>query len=458
MKRVVFRPKWNDPCLCGSGKKHRDCCWGRLPGFGIGKAYSNAVKDQHWERALLACRADITQYTVWHRTNTKPMLSRGIPGLLRIDINALAAYVDRLLWLYVHTDRLQDWLAVTERLRGNIEHIRWFRKIAYFRALSYLGPNSDRAKARQELDKIKITTDEDDVELLQIYIDLESQNQPFSIRLAYLDRILAVSDDLSDQLQYRGAKAVQYFLVGDLATAEQVLADAVNLARNADNLEDFERDKLGKILQLLGSINDNHELLEEAIDHFTNLLLRDKWTDEGRASLLREIGDCHKFANAWDSAEKAYRDALSAYENVLDRIHLAETLLYQKEIEAAVVEIDKLDRASLQGSEFEDFVFAFAAIAIWSENQDRLQDARKLLEGLRTSEPYFTERRLKLLLSVTNTLAEGRASLESKAQSTPERGVTSTISDFIMLQPNIMGIGININAMINYFLTRKQRK
>jgi hypothetical protein len=61
MKRELFKPKWNDPCLCASGKKYRDCCWQRRPGFDIGKGYLVAIKDKNLERALLMCRADIVQ-------------------------------------------------------------------------------------------------------------------------------------------------------------------------------------------------------------------------------------------------------------------------------------------------------------------------------------------------------------------------------------------------------------
>src|SRR5947209_16952566 len=117
--------------------KYSNICWQRLTGYDNGKNYSIAIKNHNLERALIACRADVVQYTIWHKTNTEPVISRGGPllKLLRVDINALAAYVDRLFWLYIHTDREAEWLSVLERLRNNIQHPQWQRKIAYFRAL-----------------------------------------------------------------------------------------------------------------------------------------------------------------------------------------------------------------------------------------------------------------------------------------------------------------------------------
>jgi hypothetical protein len=44
-----------------SGKKYKECCWQRLQGFDIGKAYDQAIKDNNMERALIATRADTSQ-------------------------------------------------------------------------------------------------------------------------------------------------------------------------------------------------------------------------------------------------------------------------------------------------------------------------------------------------------------------------------------------------------------
>jgi hypothetical protein len=53
----MWKPKWSEPCPCASGKKVKDCCWQRLPGFDIGKVYTRALRDKQLERALLAARA-----------------------------------------------------------------------------------------------------------------------------------------------------------------------------------------------------------------------------------------------------------------------------------------------------------------------------------------------------------------------------------------------------------------
>ncbi|MHC2407223.1 hypothetical protein ACVMGC_011843 [Bradyrhizobium barranii subsp. barranii] len=93
-------------------------------------------------------------------------------------MNALGAYVGRLSSLYFHLGLWKDWTAVLDRLRTNIQHPAWYRKIAYYLAFYYLSPGGDRAKARQELAKAgPITKKEEDLELLQLYVDPDLESR-----------------------------------------------------------------------------------------------------------------------------------------------------------------------------------------------------------------------------------------------------------------------------------------
>jgi tetratricopeptide (TPR) repeat protein len=458
--RRRWKPKWSEPCPCGSGKKFRECCWRRLPDFDIGKAYTAALREKHLDRALLATRADVTQYTIWHRTNTAPALAAGAvgPQLLRIDVNALGSYIGRLSSLYFHLGLWKDWPAVLDRLRNNIRHPAWYRKIAYYLAFHYLSPDGDRSKARQELAKVgPITKKEEDLELLQLYVDLEFDDLPFAARMEILDRILELDQNRANQLQYRGAKAVQYFMIGDTQTAEQQLVEVIRFVRQTeadDPLEGYEKHLYGRLLQLLGSLKGDKPTLKDSALQFHGLLLEDCWTQSGRAAIYRELGDSYRYADEWDQAEAAYREAIVLGGSDLDKVHVAECLLYRKQVDAAATEIDAVKRETLPRHEFEDFVFAYAAIAIWSAKAEVLTEAKSLLQALGTAEPIFNDRRLNLLLRVTETLASGAASAAAKADSTPKGGL-ATVSSFFELKPNIAGLGINFNAIIEYFARKK---
>jgi tetratricopeptide (TPR) repeat protein len=407
LTRTKWKPKWSEPCPCASGKKFKDCCWRRLPDFDIGKAYSRTIREQRLDHALLAARADVTQYTIWHKTNTAPVLATGGVGLklLRVDVNALGAYVGRLSSLYFRLGLLKDWPVVLDRLRGNIQHPSWYKKIAYYSAFYYLCPGGDRGKARQELAKAgPITKTEEDLELLQLYVELEFDDLSFAARIEMLDRILELDDDRENQLQYRGAKAVQYFMIGDAQAAEQQLSDTIGIVQRSEvdaPLDGYEKHIHCRLLQLLGTVRHDKQMLKTSALQFQALFLEDRWTQQGKAAIYREIGDSYRYAGEWDQAEAASRGAIELGGSDLDKVHLAECLLYRKQIEAAATEIDTVKRETLPRHEFEDFVFIYAAIAIWSGNLERLAQAKMLLQGLGTAEPIFNDRRLNLLLRVT---------------------------------------------------------
>jgi hypothetical protein len=230
---------------------------------------------------LLATRADVTQYTIWHKTNTAPALAAGGVGLklLRIDLNALGSYVGRLSSLYFHLGLWKDWPAALNRLRTNIQHPSWSRKIGYYLAFYDLGPADNREKARQELAKLgPITNKEEDLELLQLYGDLEFDYLPFAARMEILDRILELDDDRDNQLQYRGAKAIQYFMIGDTQTAERQVAEVIDMVRQTEAdepLEGYEKHLYGRLLQFLGSLRRDKPMLKESALQFHALLLED---------------------------------------------------------------------------------------------------------------------------------------------------------------------------------------
>jgi len=248
-------------------------------------------------------------------------------------------------------------------------------------------------------------------------------------------------------------------MIGDVKTAELQLSEVVGMVRETEKdepLEDYERHLFGRLLQLLGSLKRDKDMLKESAAHFHALLLEDNWTMQGKAAIHREIGDSYRYAGEWVLAERAYRDAIVLGGSDLDKVHVAECLLYREQIEVAAKEIDTVRRETLPRYEFEDFVFACAAIAIWSCKSERLTEAKSLLQNLGTAEPAFNERRLNLLVRVAETLASGMASTEAKFDSTPEGGI-ATVSNFFLLEPNIAGIGININAIINYFARKKPK-
>lgn len=94
-----------------------------------------------------------------------------------------------------------------------------------------LWPDWNESAGRQELRKLGTLGTDDDVEILQLYLDLFEDSLGFAEKDALIDRILNESESLTDQLHYKGSKAVLYLTISDFKKADAELVEAVALAR-----------------------------------------------------------------------------------------------------------------------------------------------------------------------------------------------------------------------------------
>lgn len=213
--------------------------------------------------------------------------------------------------------------------------------------------------------------------------------------------------------------------------------------------------KLYDVQETLGTITDNSALLCQTASELSSAMQDGSWTDYGRSNLYRQMGDCYRCAREWELAISAYEAAIALDGRLICCIHLAECFLYQKEIEKAVRQIEAVPIKELDEPGMMDFIFTYSAISIWSERTEMLKQAQAWLKNLKATEPLFDQRRLNLLVRVTETAAKGTATSEAKADSAPDGGVAGA-SRALMLQPNFFGIGINFNEIIERFAGRKK--
>ena len=68
----------------------------------------------------------------------------------------------------------------------------------------------DREKAKSEFKHVEpIDSNEEDVEILQFFIDIYSEEMAFSDKIAYIDRVIEKSVEIGDIIQYRTLRAVE---------------------------------------------------------------------------------------------------------------------------------------------------------------------------------------------------------------------------------------------------------
>jgi tetratricopeptide (TPR) repeat protein len=357
-QRKVFAPSANSDCLCGSGKKFKRCCSGNLPGFDIGKKAKAVAKIGNYTEALLAYRSDISQYTIWHKTNTAPLLTSAdgnppqqVIWLLDTDIGALADHIGSLSWCYAKLNRSEEFPAVLERLRSNIAHPRWQRKITYLQTIEALQSSDwNEEVGRRELKKLGAMDAESDVEILQLYIDLLGEQLGLAERQKLVDRVIQLTRSEAERLHYRAVKAVDYLLVGDVAGAEAELQAAVEAFSGIlDKYKDsgYAMSYYAMAISLLGNLKNDSVLWDKSLAVGRELLARDDWTASGRAALYIQQGDVLRRRCAWSEAKDSYLSALKEGRLEICKIFIAECLLYLDGPIAAQEMLNTVDRECL---------------------------------------------------------------------------------------------------------------
>ena len=320
---------------------------------------------------MVAARADVTQYIIWHRTNTEPLLRSGHPlgqQILEIDLPALSAAVDELVhvhWLAGSTGLL---MGVLDRLREAIRDPRWSRKMTYFQALTESVANDNDDAARRAFNKLlPIGKSETDIEILELYLSLHDSTMSFSEVISLCDHILRLSDKLSVVLQYTAVKASQHILIDDVQQAGKLFAEVVTRARRAreeNDLDPYESWLFALALSYLGLLKRDVALFDESIGILRKQLAAEGWKPTGAERLHRQIADCHRYAERWAKAEAAYRDARAQVRTSAGTIFLAEAVLRQGRAHEAERELASLDPQGLDVHEYEDFAFTSAAVAV----------------------------------------------------------------------------------------------
>ena len=454
--RRLYRPKNDDPCLCGSGIGFGGCCADHLPGFDRGKKLSDVWRKGDWNAALVIARADFSQYAIWHKTNTEPVMAVPDPAiqhLLSIDIEALDGMAADISTIYFRLGRQNELPSVFERLRSRINDIRWQRKITYHQAL-FADARGDAAGALAEFAKLEpITADEKDVGILQLYIQLHGDGLAFARRLAICDQIISLSEKSSDHLQYGGVKAIAYLSIGDFKQAGEEFSKSIAYARKRAEeapLSTRAKNLFAATLSTLALFTRDKDLFAEAEEKFKELLADiGAWTPLGRASVMQELGECYRYSGDWKKGEDIYRQAIAVRSSGIARVFLAECVLHQgKNAEAAKI-LDDVVFADLSESEQIDLAYTAAAVAVEIRDRQRMDAAIDLLKRVKSTAPYFEERRLKLIIQLQEIIADGGSpSVLAKIRALLVDPI-ARLNRYVLLQPNWNGVGVNLNALID---------
>lgn len=455
LKRQRFEPAKNSDCLCGSGLKFKRCCFGKHTGDPLeyNEKALKSLEEKNYEEAIGNARVAVTIYTIFHLTNTVPLLRIYSPEevmLLQIDINALADHVRVLKNCYEKSGEINKFEGVLESLRGNILDKKWQKKVTYFQVLTRLEPMEQNKVGCAYLSVFEPIDEEDDIDILKLYYCYMNEELDFTRRKNLCKRIIELSEDTNVKFRYSISEAIEHFYINEKNECEKLIEIAINNYDfdNEDSL--YGKLKYAEAVSLLGDFKKSGPLKKRALLIFDKMLDHNSWRKEELSYIHYKIANCLLHLAQFSLSVKSFNKAYELDQKEIILVYKAIALRHFGD-ESCISVISKIDVDSLNKEEFHDYVINYSNIAICYKNRDMILKSVELLKSLNKSEPVFERDKSRIISEINdfliNNLPESGKSklLESFKQ------FTKKFSRYAVIQPNFFGLGLNINNFIDDF-------
>lgn len=444
-----LEPKNRENCLCGSAERYKNCCkseW-RKHNFTkkIDPASSPAVKLKH-------LRAHITWYRLCHGAHTAPLikLKYSDGGFLKLDIDSLNDLVRKAWVRYREMGIIESYPVMLGELWDAIEDQRWKWKITTWETLFHLVIRKNRVAAMAVLAKYK-WQEIDDSELLEAYLDAYANKLGGIEVINIASKILSLTDSDSSKFHYRFLIAMQYFMSNESDKAKELALEAME---EYEKIPVESRDSHGRMMfalsmMHLGQLLSDHQLIRRSINLFV-AEATENYKSSGVAEIWCHVGECYYILREFRMAEKLCMRSLSIEYTNLASIYLAKVRLKLGDSVHAKEILDGIILRTLSEPNFFDFAIVRCHIALTTKKLEDIKVAMYFIKKVVSKDSYFKD----LIQSLIVALYE----LQVGGDTGDADSVMGRINRYLTLNPNVAGVGINFNTMIEDYIKRKSKK
>lgn len=451
-----YEPSGKKPCVCGSGLKFKRCCAGNYSGKAF-RQYRIAYSSGDYKAALMYARYHFTWYVLSHRAHTIPLLeAKKQAGLdfLAIDIEALADHLENLYGCYRALGIGAQFYNVIDSARNLIDDDRWTDKVSYFGGLWHHVEKDDSLEAFRCIEHIDIANCID-VDLLTLYLDVNPNALSQNDLIQIIDRIVENTRDPAIRIQYRCLKAIQYYLYLQDSDGTREFKDAISDYCSAPEKKKSPYGKfmLAKAYESFGTATQDDSVLAKA-EETTNELIANAIENELSPNYLANLyglhGDIQHSLGIHKEAQESYFRSLEKRQDPLTEIFIARSTCLLGDLDAARNRLNGLDDTKLSDPNKFDLALSWAILALTSLSKGDIDISLLRLRAVAASDPLFIHLRDSQLIEL----------LEIKPHP-PAKSVQlflSKLNRYITLKPNLFGIGVDLNRVIDDFSDSNKTK
>lgn len=450
-----YKIERNSPCPCGSGRKFKKCCAQHLHlGKKLNEKAYNFLNEKNYEKAETVFRAFLTQYIIWYQEHTVPF-RKSRPSeaefLLFIDINAIMATIFQIvkcLYYQKKNDEIDIFLKYSENIICDPRHTF---NVQSYRAfwLEHLGHTKD-AKAllrKAGYDNIELLADNTFgrrgllfvLNLLDLELSLSSSLEILQVLLERVEKDI-------DLVELLSRKALIYFLYSDRTSAEKFIDEAIEkiktLNTSKDCIEEIYLAISARTWELKGIISESEDASRQAIEVLNTLLPLIERDIDMLSGVNSSIGRIYNSVGDLLKAKEYLQRAYNLKKTIVTSLDFAHINSLLGNIEEARNCLNEIRVKDTDKNLCIDYYAVQAKIAIKTADKSSAKIICKKLANLDISIPQLKELRDIIIFTLCDMIAN-----KSDSDSLIQR-IVKGMSRYLIIQPNIFGIGININEII----------
>jgi len=450
-----YKIERNSPCPCGSGRKFKKCCSQYL--HLSPKLYDKAInflKVKKYEKAEIFFRAYLTQYIIWYHEHTVPFHNARpseTDSLLLIDIEAVMALVFQIVRCLYHQKKIDEidvFLKYSENIIYDPRHIFNVRSYrAYW--LEYLG-NVEDAKVllrKSDYSNIKLIADNEfGRKGLLFMLKILCLELPLPSNLEILQALIECVEKDIDLVELLSYKAIICYLYLDKNSAEKFIDEAIEkigtLMKGIDHIEELHITVSARTWELKGIISVSEDASRRAIKDLNNLLPFIEHEIDMLSWANTSIGHIYNFIGDLKKAQEYLQCAYNLKQTTITSLDLAHINSLLGNIKEARNYLNEIRVKDMDKNLSIDYYAVQANIAIKAMDKSSARVICKKLANLDISIPQLKEIRDIIIFALHDMITK-----KSDPDSLIQR-IIKGMSRHLILQPNIFGIGININEII----------
>lgn len=450
-----FRPSRNSACLCGSMLKFKRCCGAlKLDGNSLDRYYA-ARNSGDLQEALRQIRCHVTWYRMCHLRHTVPLVRANKAAgeeILAIDIEALGDCIEDLIRCHLDLGIEAALQTAIKSLEHAIDDVRWVSKYQLFCVLAALGNDWNERKAAAVIkgfysDPEKIN----DFTLLSMFSDFCSGELSPYKRHRAAERLAMLAKRPVDRLHYQIGSEIALLMLGEDAGIADRIAGHIQEFRDAtaDRAHTQEEaDWLSQALSTLATFDPSEDAISAAESATTALLVL-PWSDLGKGRLYRRLAEIAKVASQYDKAASHFQTAFTYTKSHTDLMFASECLLFYRDVSGAQLLFNRVKFEELDESGKLDYALVLPGFAMEGEDIASIERSKTILLETKFHDPYFHDQRVIALQILEKRLSNINHGCAPDLRPSRFKRMLQVINSYAELKPNVMGFGININALLD---------